>query len=366
MGNIYIPLRALLERLGVDYLIPPPITKKTLTIGVQMGPEFACFPLKVNLGNFVEALELGADSIVMAGGIGPCRFGYYAQVQKKILEDYGYKFDMYILNQNPKVIINKIREIAGLRITLWDMIREFSFGWKKLRATEEMEILAHKIRPYELKRRDTTKAYRKALKLIDDAETDKEVKEARDKGRELMNSVPTREPREGALKVVIVGEIYTILEPFVNFDLEIKLGEMGIEVERMVYLSHWLEGLVPIIGGKQKRKVYKAARPYLKYPVGGEGMESIGNTVLYAKRGFDGVIHLLPFTCMPEIVARSILPKVSRDFDIPVMTLILDEQTGEAGLVTRVEAFIDLMARKHDIKITSGAKIPPAIFDPSR
>ena len=41
-----------------------------------------------------------------------------------------------------------------------------------------------------------------------------------------------------------------------------------------------------------------------------------------------------------------ILTKVSREEDIPVMTLVLDEQTGKAGYQTRIEAFIDLVKRK--------------------
>ena len=54
----------------------------------------------------------------------------------------------------------------------------------------------------------------------------------------------------------------------------------------------------------------------------------------------------MPFSCMPEIVSQNILTKVSREEDIPTMTLVLDEQTGKAGYQTRIEAFIDLVKRK--------------------
>ena len=49
---------------------------------------------------------------------------------------------------------------------------------------------------------------------------------------------------------------------------------------------------------------------------------------------------------MPEIVAKSILSTVSRDLNFPIMTLILDEMTGEAGFMTRLEAFVDLLQRR--------------------
>ena len=47
-----------------------------------------------------------------------------------------------------------------------------------------------------------------------------------------------------------------------------------------------------------------------------------------------------------EIVSQNILSKVSKEEDIPVLTLVLDEQTGKAGYITRIEAFIDLIKRK--------------------
>jgi predicted nucleotide-binding protein (sugar kinase/HSP70/actin superfamily) len=50
--------------------------------------------------------------------------------------------------------------------------------------------------------------------------------------------------------------------------------------------------------------------------------------------------------CMPEIVAKAILPAISNDKDFPIMTLVVDEMTGEAGYVTRIEAFIDMLERR--------------------
>ena len=84
----------------------------------------------------------------------------------------------------------------------------------------------------------------------------------------------------------------------------------------------------------------------MKRAIGGETIETIGDTVFAARNGIDGVIHIMPFSCMPEIVSQNILTKVSREEDIPVMTLVLDEQTGKAGYQTRIEAFIDLVKRK--------------------
>jgi predicted nucleotide-binding protein (sugar kinase/HSP70/actin superfamily) len=62
-------------------------------------------------------------------------------------------------------------------------------------------------------------------------------------------------------------------------------------------------------------------------------------------------VQLAPFACIPEIVAKSIIPSISRDLDIPVLTLFIDEQTGKAGVQTRLEAFVDLLQKKRDTRI---------------
>ena len=49
---------------------------------------------------------------------------------------------------------------------------------------------------------------------------------------------------------------------------------------------------------------------------------------------------------MPEIMTQNIFPSMREDCSIPILALIMDEQTGKAGYITRLEAFVDLMRRK--------------------
>ena len=63
----------------------------------------------------------------------------------------------------------------------------------------------------------------------------------------------------------------------------------------------------------------------------------------YAKKDFDGIIHLLPAFCMPEITVRPILEKIHQETKIPFLSLSLDEQVAEAGINTRLEAFVDVV-----------------------
>ncbi len=56
----------------------------------------------------------------------------------------------------------------------------------------------------------------------------------------------------------------------------------------------------------------------------GDALETAAKTILHYREGFDGIIHLLPFTCMPEIIAQSILRQVGRDHDTPLLSILVD------------------------------------------
>ena len=116
-------------------------------------PEFACLPLKINIGNFIEALEKGADTIIMAGGVGPCRFGYYGEVQREILKDLGFDFEMIIL-EPPQghffELLNKIRSITNKKNnSLKDIARATRLAWKKALLLDKADMESCKTRPIE-------------------------------------------------------------------------------------------------------------------------------------------------------------------------------------------------------------------------
>ncbi|HHX87943.1 MAG TPA: hypothetical protein GX693_07195 [Firmicutes bacterium] len=79
-------------------------------------------------------------------------------------------------------------------------------------------------------------------------------------------------------------------------------------------------------------------------------MDSVGLTALAPREGIEGVIHLWPFTCMPEIIAQSILTRVSKDSGLPLLTIIVNEQTGEAGINTRLESFAHILLERRAAK----------------
>lgn len=347
MGNVNILIEDLLGRLGVEAHTPPRTTVRTIEIGVRYSPELACFPLKVTLGNFIEGFETGADAGIMVGGVGPCRFGYYAETHRRILRQLGYDAPMFILEPptaHPLKFFKTFKKLLPDK-TLFDLYRALRISWKKAVYIEMLEKKALQTRCYEKKKGETTRIKNRGIKLLADAYLESEIEKAFQEAMGLFEDIQ-KEEREVA-RIGIVGEFYIVLEPFVNFDCEVILGEMGFYIERGIYLTDWINpSSKNMISGHSKEDVASASYPYLSHFVGGDGRQTIGHTIIYASEGFDGILHLMPFTCMPELIAKSILPRISREFNLPILTLVIDEQTGKAGIQTRLEAFADLIAAR--------------------
>ncbi len=151
----------------------------------------------------------------------------------------------------------------------------------------------------------------------------------------------------------LIGEIYAVFEEYVNQEIARTLGSLGdirIEVEREITVMNWfchniLKSPAQLL---RHSRISTAAKPYLEQSVGGHGRDSVGLAALAPREGVEGVIHLWPFTCMPEIVAQSILAGLTEKLSLPLLTVIVNEQTGRAGLKTRLESFAHILQERRE------------------
>jgi predicted nucleotide-binding protein (sugar kinase/HSP70/actin superfamily) len=340
MGYIYIAIKAMADHLGTDLIVPPPTSQRTLSLGVKYSPEMVCLPFKLTLGNMIEALELGADTIIMPGGPYGCRFGYYHKVQEEILRNMGYDFEMVTQSRG---IMHMVKYLTN-GAPLGKVITGLRFGLAKLKALDELERLVHKIRAVERDKGEANRIYREGTRAIDNAADHQALNRAKQEYLQKLMNAPTTSSL-APLKIGITGEFFVVIDSFANMDIEIELGKLGAEaccplsVGEMVRFNP----LVISLGLREKDRSHKAAMPYLSRCVFGDGWQSVGEKVLHA-RDWDGLIHLEPFGCLPEIMARNIMPSIKDG--LPVLNIIYDEYTGKAGIINRLEAFVDMVQRK--------------------
>ncbi len=343
MGDYHLCFKAALEILGCEAVVPPPITKRTIELGCKYSPEFVCFPFKITLGTLIEGLEQGADILIQSGRDGSCRYGYYKQVQEKILRDLGYKFRFVRLDSIKSIkSINKsasyLQILKGLRL-----------AWLKMKVIEKFESLVRKISATEINIGESRRQYREFLNACNQANTKFQIDRAEKEFLERFNQIRTISNFK-PLKIGIVGELYIVMEPYSNLDIERELNQMGVEVTRPLCLSQILKETLPY--SSRKTAFRRIARPYLRYEPGAHASISVAETIIFAREGLDGVIHIKPHACMPEVTAMGALYKVSRDYDIPVLFFSFDEHASSVGIKTRLEAFVELLKRRRDKNVS--------------
>jgi predicted nucleotide-binding protein (sugar kinase/HSP70/actin superfamily) len=360
MGNIYLVAKAIFDGLGIDYVIPSFNNKKVLEIGVAHSPEEICLPFKLMVGNYIQSIEKGADTVILVGSCGPCRFGEYCELQINLMKKLGYNLDFIVID-GPKDIgkdefINRIGKIASQSPkSNREKIKVLDYGYKVVNLLDKIEAQAHYLTGYEINRGECKKILNDCKKDALNTKRPEEMVKVLKEYKNKIDNVPIDKNKD-PIKVAILGEIYTVIEPFSNLFIEDKLMDYGVSSIRHLTPSWWFKDLVLKTFNLNSIDIRKASLQYLPHYIGGHARECIGEAVLAEKAGLDGAIQIFPMGCMPEIVSKSILPTISKDKNFPIMTLVVDEMTGEAGYVTRIEAFLDMLERRKKADVLHGSR----------
>lgn len=350
MGTLSYAWAAALRIIGCEPYIEPYTSKKALSLGTKHAPEAICLPYKLILGNFIEAIEGGTDYVAMITSPGCCRLGEYGKCIENALTDLGYetKYLELQLYDGIKGLYNFLKSASGKNNPVL-FTRAIIIAILKVFILDKLETMHSYYRAREIKSGEAEKQYLKCLKIIDENDTVLGLRKAEKQIKAEMAKVEIDSKRE-VLYVDITGEIYVVNDEFSNQNIEKELGRMGVQVRRSLTVSSFLkDAIIPKVFRKGETHLQRAdrlAKPYLMRDIGGDALECVSDVAYANERGIDGIIHISPFTCMPEIMSQNIFPAMRENCDIPILPLIMDEQTGRAGYITRIEAFVDLMRRR--------------------
>lgn len=303
MGKYTDIFAQLIPDLGLEIILPPEISSNTVQLGVKHSPEMMCYPFKITLGQSIEAIEAGATDIVMYNNCGTCRYRQYYIIQDLILKNIGYNVTMHQLR--PTTLINDIRSLnpKNSYAKIWKAIRK---AWKGVIDLEEM-----------------------ATSKIDNEK----------------------------VNIAVIGEIYVNLEPFMNMNLFRKIQMYGARAHTKVKVEHLVTDRHSMVRKQLIRKgdddYMKKARKFLDGDLGGHGVQNIRDTLYYTDHNIDGVIHVLPLSCMPEVTIEPVINKICQDTKTPLLRLNVDETNSEVNVDTRLETFVELLKRKKARKVTA-------------
>lgn len=349
MGYLNIALNHMLAGLEIPYLPTPSITKKTVELGSSYSPEGICLPYKITMGNLLEGIQCGADTLVTICGEGKCRLGFYNAVQKIGITK----------STNQNISLHTINSTTGLFTSLYRFLRTVTCDKsriailyhiaKAVKMLKAIDAISHAKNYYGPRCSQPERIIELCKAGAAEVGVCKSFGDVDYVKEQAIGAMKALAGEAQPVKVGIIGEFYVLVEPYVNFEIEDMLVKMGVEVRRLVSTGEWAyaQTLLRIFGLYNEETEYlRQARPYMNYHVGGDGLKSAGSAVWCAKNGYDGIIHAYPFGCMPEIVAQYALKNIAADYSIPMLTLSLDEHSSNVGIVTRIEAFIDCLRRR--------------------
>lgn len=323
--------------LHQEFVMPPKMTRRTMELGTKYSPDMVCTPFKTILGSMIESLESGADTLIMT--MGWCRLGYYGELAEQILRDLGYEFDYinfaeYTTGRNRDYLkaIKRmcddihIKAAAGAALTALRMAEHI----------DEITDLYYQNCGFELQKG----AYRKVLnRFFSDmrrASSAHDVEDGYARCKLAFQNIPI-DKGSMPLRVGLIGEYFTIMDDFSNLDLEQTLADMGVEVHRWLNLTH------RNIHYPGEKNLNVHIRDLCEYEMGPTSTANIWCAREYAEKGFDGLIHLKSAGCTPEIDIMPVIQRISAQYKIPVLYLTYDSQTSNTGLLTRIEAFYDMI-----------------------
>jgi len=154
---------------------------------------------------------------------------------------------------------------------------------------------------------------------------------------------PLTKKKESPLQVALIGHPYNLFDVDINKDILGLMKDLGMEILTSDSLT---EAEIDRQISDLSKEIYWSS-----------GREIVGSLFHFLRERVDGVIFLTSFKCgidalLQEFIKRRL--RVQRENETPFLILSFDEHTEREGVITRLEAFRDLMEqRKQSFKVTN-------------
>ncbi len=306
------------KSLGFEVVISDKTTNKIINDGSAVLVSDSCFPLKVYVGHLLNLLEKGVSTIFVPS-----------------LQSISFK-------------VNNCSKIRGLPEIIRNVVDiPFNMIEPTLDKTEEIgfyDFWEETLKPFGITDKKVVKRATKAgwemydnfLAMTHSGIDYKLALSTALEGRKINNT----SRKEGYwLSVAIMAHGYNLFDERISMKLIEKLDKMKVKVYTSLQVSPTeaksaIEGLGEIQYWANEFELTGTAAHFMK-----------------RENRVDGIIALSAFGCGPDSLMVDEIAYHAKRVQMPLLHLTIDEHTGEAGFMTRLDAFVDMLWRKKRMNI---------------
>ncbi len=305
------------EGLGLQVKVSPPTDKGILSLGLAAAVDDICLPVKAYLGHVLTlAKEVDFLFIPRMVSLTPetyqCpKFLGLPDVVKALLPELPPVIDTIYNSKLPQ---------SSLKQFLIDVGRIFIFKDDLIAKKAEAALATHEVFLKLLKAGYSFAEARQRSKTEGQVSGGQEQK---------IKKLETLDPP--LLTVALVGHPYNIYDEYLSVTVKQKLESLGASVITPDQVTD--------------EEITMGCRDLTKSIYWQLNRETVGSAVSFLRSGrIHGLVHLNSFACGPDSFAKDLIDRRTRRYQrVPYLSLILDEHTAEAGLLTRLEAFMDMV-----------------------
>ena len=306
------------KSLGFEVVISDKTTNKIINDGSAVLVSDSCFPLKVYVGHLLNLLEKGVSTIFVPS-----------------LQSVSFK-------------VNNCSKIRGLPEIIRNVVDiPFNMIEPTLDKTEEIgfyDFWEETLKPFGITDKEVVKQATKAgwemydnfLAMTHSGIDYKLALSTALEGRKINNT----SQKDGYwLSVAIMAHGYNLFDERISLKLIDKLDKMKVKVYTSLQVSadearSAIEGLGEIQYWANEFELTGTAAHFMK-----------------RENRVDGIIALSAFGCGPDSLMVDEIAYHAKRVQMPLLHLTIDEHTGEAGFMTRLDAFVDMLWRKKRMNI---------------
>lgn len=309
--------------LGIKIVLSDVTTKQTMSKGSALVVTETCLPIKVYIGHVLNLIEKGVDKVFVPSiqSIAPKIYncskirGLPDLVRNVVKKDFTLIEATLDKSEKNQGLYEFLAEtVAPFGITDMEKIKKASkAGW---RTYNNFHIMTKSGMSYK-------KAMNYALQ-----------------GKVFIEN----ENKEFPISIALISHGYNIFDERTSMKIFDKLEAMDVKVYSELQLSdEQMEDGIKALGQEKywanEHEMTGAAGHFMK------------------DNKIDGIITVTAFGCGPDSLMIERITRKAKRFNKPLLNLTIDEQTGEAGFITRLEAFVDMLFRKKRAKIINKIEI---------